>query len=399
MTQELMHPRPEIVPLQWHEAVAVVQIVARQLMASGEDGPVPAAADLAIDHKGGIHIVDSPEHTNGDGPAGLGALLRELLQFSSSTPPALRSLADETEEQPAKFRSVEDFSRALQFFERPLSEHALAAHAARLATMQEQHRLDAALEQLTQKARDAEAQPEKKKNDSSNRRRTSKGRRVAIAVLLSGFLIVALFAGALAGSNSIGGESIRETGSRLVERVRSEARAILSSDSAPTPAQPSAPVKDRPPPSRRRSGNRLQNPLSASALPAIDLPVTHATDARVPLGLAPEAVTPGAAERARDAVATPSVYSSANGEVEPPLIMRPQIRSEPAGSARGPELATLVLDINEQGGVSQVRLASVSAEQRYYAAMMVAAAKAWRFRPAHREGRPVRYRLRLRVSQ
>ena len=79
--------------------------------------------------------------------------------------------------------------------------------------------------------------------------------------------------------------------------------------------------------------------------------------------------------------------------------MRPQIRSEQPASIQGrPRLATLVLDIDEQGSVSQVRLASVSAEERYYAAMMVAAAKAWRFRPAYKNGSPVRYRLRLRVA-
>jgi hypothetical protein len=74
------------------------------------------------------------------------------------------------------------------------------------------------------------------------------------------------------------------------------------------------------------------------------------------------------------------------------------VRSELTRPARDTQLPTLALDIDAEGTVSQIRLENVSAEQRYYAGMLVAAAKAWRFRPALKEGRPVRYRLRLIVS-
>jgi hypothetical protein len=402
MTQTYLRLRPDIMPLQWHEAVAVVQVVARQLLASGEQGPVPAAADLALDPNGVVHIVSFPhaQSTSGDGPAGLAALLRALLQFSTSPPTALASLADDTEGTSARFRSVEDFSRALQFFERPLSQNDLAAHAARLATTQEQRRLNAELEQLTQKARDAEVQPQQTKNDSSPSRRASNRRKGAIAVLLVGFPIAAIFAGAQVGWNKIETGSMREAGTRLVERVRSEAKAILGNDASAAPSQPSAMVKRPPPHSRRRSSIRPEIPAPAPVLPAVDLPLVTVPDTNAPLGLAAGGVTLRAAvERGPEDAGTPVFYSRADREVEPPVIMRPQIRSDPAGRSRLSQLATLVLDIDEQGEVSQVRLASVSAEERYYAGMMVAAAKAWRFRPAQKEGKPVRYRLRLRVSQ
>jgi hypothetical protein len=400
MTQKYLRLRPDIVPLQWHEAVAVVQAVARQLLASGDDGPVPAATSLAVDHNGGVHIVDSRQtrSATGDGPAALGALLQELLRFSSSTPPALGSLADGTDGTSARFRSVEEFSKALQFFERPLSQHDLAAHAARLATTHEQSQLNAELEQLTQKARDADAQPQKKETGSAGRRR-SNGRKVAIAVLVCGFLIVAIFAGALAGWNTIGTESMREVGSRLVERARREAKAVLANDAPPVPPKESTAATERPLRHRRRSVARSENRPTASMLPAVALPVVTAARTEAPLELTVEDVPPEVvAERSPDAVVKPSIYSRANREVEPPVIMRPQIRSEPPARPRETQPAVLVLDIDEQGAVGQVRLRGVSAEERYHAGMMVAAAKAWRFRPALKDGKPVRYRLWLPVS-
>ncbi|HEX2342720.1 MAG TPA: hypothetical protein VHI98_19735 [Vicinamibacterales bacterium] len=398
MTQSL-RLRPDIVPLQWHEAVAVVQTVATQLLASGDTSLVPATAGLAIDHNGGIHIVDS-RSTTGAGPAALAALLRELLQFSSSTPPPLASLAEGIEGTSPRFRSMEEFSEALRFFERPLSQHDLAAHAARLATAQEQRRLNAELEHLTQKARDGDAQPVEKETKTGRRRRPN-SRKVAVAVLAAGLLVVATFAGALAGWNKIGAETMREVGSRLVERARSEAKAILPSDAPPPPARQTAAAAD---PSQRRRHRRpvlSDNASATPVLPVVHLPFATATPIGPPPGLAAASAQPAAvAEPTPDEIiiVRPSYYSRANRDVEPPVILRPHVRSELTRPARDTQLPTLALDIDAEGTVSQIRLENVSAEQRYYAGMLVAAAKAWRFRPALKEGRPVRYRLRLIVS-
>ncbi|HEX2442988.1 MAG TPA: energy transducer TonB [Vicinamibacterales bacterium] len=400
MAQQQLRLRPEIVPLQWHEAVAVVQVVARQLMASDAEGPIPAVAGLAVDHNGSVHVLDGPHmpSTNRDGSKGLAALLRELLRGSPSTPASLASLADGTEGASERFTSIVDFSQALVFFERPLSQPDLAAHAARLATAQEQRRLNEELDQLTQKAREVEPAAQQKERGSTARRRSA-GRKAAIAVLVVTFLL-AIFVAALTGWNRIGSESVREVGSRLVERVRAEAKTVLTSE-APSESrrEPHAPP-DRPLP-RRRAPASQQSPPPIPELPTVDPPAAAGVETGSRVQVTIRDVTPEArAERGSDAPATESVYSRANDEVEPPVIMRPQIRSEPPVGIQGrPRLATLILDIDEQGSVSQVRLASVSAEERYYAAMMVAAAKAWRFRPAHKDGRPVRYRLRLRVAQ
>jgi hypothetical protein len=399
MTQEYLRLRPDIVPLQWHEAVAVVQGVARQLLASGDTSLVPATAGLAIDHNGGIHIVDS-RSTTGDGLAALAALLRELLQFSSTTPPALASLADGTEGTSPRFRSMEEFSEALRFFERPLSQHDLAAHAARLATAQEQRRLNAELEHLTQKARDADGQPVEKETKTRRRRRPN-SRKVAVAVLAAGLLVVATFAGALTGWNTIGAETVREVGSQLVERARSEAKAILASDAPPPPARQSAAAADQSQRRRHRRSVQSDSAPAAALLPVVHLPFATAGANSAPPGFAAVPAQPAiVADPTPDEIiiVRPFFYSRANRDVEPPIIMRPHVRSELTRPVHDTQPATLVLDIDEEGAVRQVRLLSVSAEERYYAGMLVAAAKAWRFRPALKDGRPVRYRLRLLVA-
>jgi hypothetical protein len=399
MQQEYFRLRPDVVPLQWHEAVAIVQFVARQLMASGAEGPVPAVAGLAVDRHGIVHVLDGPHTpaTIGDGPTTLAVLLRDLLRGEPSTPASLASLADR-EGPSARFESIVDFSQALVFFERPLSQHDLAAHAARLAVAQEQHRLNEELEQLTQKARDVEPAPRQEEGGSAVRRRA--GRKVATAVLLAAFLILAVSVGALTGWNRIGSDSVREMGSRLVERVRAEAKTVLTSET-PSESRRKSPASPDQPRQRRRAPVSPRNPPATSKPPAVDQLVETGVETASRVQVTIRDVTPEVlAEWGFDVSATESVYSRASGEVEPPVILRPQMRSEPPVSIQGrPRLATLILDIDEQGSVSQVRLASVSAEERYYAAMMVAAAKAWRFRPAHKDGRPVRYRLLLRVAQ
>jgi hypothetical protein len=399
MPQDHFRLRPDVVPLQWHESVAVVQVVAKQLLASGEDGPVPEAAGLAVDPQGAVHLVDSPRAGNsGDGPEGLSTLLRELLKSSSSTPAALSSLADETEGQRSRFGSVEDFSKALQFFERPMSRHDLAAVAARLATNQEQRRLNAELEQLTQKARVAESEPPRQ-DDRTDRHRAAFRRKAAIAVL-SMFLVLIVFVGALAGWKKMETTALKEAGTRLVERVRTEAKAVLSGNPQPAPSQqPAARTSPAARTQRRDTVQRVKPPVILT-LQAVDLPRLPEVD-RTGLGepVAESAPPSVVAPRLRSSVGgVYIVYSTADPEVEPPILVRPQLRSEPARHVQADQVAMIELDIDEYGAVSQVRLGRVSVEQRYYAAMLVAAAKAWRFRPALRAGKPVRYHLQLGLT-
>ena len=92
------------------------------------------------------------------------------------------------------------------------------------------------------------------------------------------------------------------------------------------------------------------------------------------------------------------LYSALDGDVEPATLVRPQLPSEvrnlvlPEG-----EVGTLELIVNERGSVDQVRL--VSATSRLNEKMLIAAAKAWLFDPARRDGLPVRYVVRIQITE
>jgi hypothetical protein len=59
-------------------------------------------------------------------------------------------------------------------------------------------------------------------------------------------------------------------------------------------------------------------------------------------------------------------------------------------------VGTLELLVNEYGDVDQVRL--VSPANRFRERMLVASAKAWKFQPAMKDGQPVKYRTRVRLT-
>ena len=90
------------------------------------------------------------------------------------------------------------------------------------------------------------------------------------------------------------------------------------------------------------------------------------------------------------------VYSDQDLDVEPPIPVRPQLPSEPkADSEAGDSFIEVMVD--ERGQVLQVRLHS--SDLSFNDRMIVAAAKAWQFYPALKDGRPVRYRLRVPVTR
>jgi Gram-negative bacterial TonB protein C-terminal len=98
-------------------------------------------------------------------------------------------------------------------------------------------------------------------------------------------------------------------------------------------------------------------------------------------------------ESSTDTAAGEPVYSSADAEVRPPALMRPQLPTLPAPTARTSYYEILV---DENGAAAAVKV--VSPVRRYYDGMLVAAAKAWTFKPAVRDGRPVKYWIRVPIN-
>jgi periplasmic protein TonB len=90
------------------------------------------------------------------------------------------------------------------------------------------------------------------------------------------------------------------------------------------------------------------------------------------------------------------VFSIQDGDVEPPAFLHPQLPSGLDGS-RSQREPHMELMVDEHGHVRQVRLRGdgTTLNDR----MIVSAAKAWRFRPALKDGQPVPYVLRVPVPR
>ena len=88
-----------------------------------------------------------------------------------------------------------------------------------------------------------------------------------------------------------------------------------------------------------------------------------------------------------------ATYTSEDTAVTPPVWYRRQLPSQPAPDAKTGYF-DIVIDTN--GDVESVRL--ISPTRRYEERMLMAAAKAWKFRPARLNGHPVKYRMRVPIT-
>ena len=136
------------------------------------------------------------------------------------------------------------------------------------------------------------------------------------------------------------------------------------------------------PPTFTASQNAAPTAVAAAAPP----PSTTAQPS--PAGRAPTTV--GVEPRDR------RVYTADDADVEPPTMRRPQLQMEHRADTEASDSYVEVV-VDERGEVTQVRLRSsdLSLNDR----MIVAAAKAWQFEPAMKDGRPVKYVLRLPVTR
>jgi TonB family protein len=90
------------------------------------------------------------------------------------------------------------------------------------------------------------------------------------------------------------------------------------------------------------------------------------------------------------------VYSAADAEVAPPAFVRTRLPAAPSPAIRADELPEVEVVVSPAGDVESVKL--LTQPTGVGPAMMLSAIKNWRFHPATRDGQPVRYRLRIRLT-
>jgi hypothetical protein len=175
--------------------------------------------------------------------------------------------------------------------------------------------------------------------------------------------------------------------------------AAMPAEATPTSAPEPARV-NRPVPATHPVGTTLTEKASARTpilLPTGSVPLTTGGVATGP------AFTIAPASGSRALTSGPRVdpglntgpiqtYTPADAEVDPPRITRQQLPRQPEP---GDDTGYFEVIVNETGDVERVQL--VSPMRRFQERMLMAAAKAWKFRPALRDGQPVRYRMRIAI--
>jgi hypothetical protein len=374
--------------LHWHEAVAVLAEVATILRARGFSR-VPAPESIIIGPDGVLSLGEGPWEDSwdledsGDGlpVQRLGRMFDGLLS-SVACPSELRQLAMESMADPPAHATIEAFGDALAFFERPGRRELLKAVAERSLEVDSQALANAELERLAARARDLQPRDERRSEKTRSR-----SRRTVLLVAAAVVLLAVVASGVLA---LLAADSERAT---ITERVRTRVERIAKSGleaigvrarEAPLPAT-SAPAVAAPRRVLHKTPRRPSRdlPVTVSVRELEGLPLVDLSSSEIP-------------ESPEPPVSRETVYAAGEEGVEPAVLMRPHLPSRPPATVSREDVGVLELVVSDTGAVDHVRL--ISPANRYQDRMIVAAAKAWQFRPATKDGHPVRFRTQVRVT-
>jgi hypothetical protein len=401
----------------WHEAVALVQEVAAEL---GPAATVPAAADLYLHVTGSLALGNTTE--TGEHPVtGLARLLAASLEGIDG-PAQLRQLAEENAGRTPKYLTVQDFSRALAFFERPGRTDTLRDVALRLAAVPRAPTgPEAEIQKLRERLTGGENQDPEEKPGA--RPRAARSREfmivagisvVAVAVLAVGPRLRTGIAAEAMTSRWAAAALAHAAPGRPTLDARKDSRLNAKTASSSAGAPPGHASPARPRHAGTGEAPAAQVSRSPSSDPSVLMPgdrgAPEPSDPVVPRAAPPVlsgAPTPAPAARTSARPITRSgsaaagpvefeariVYSNADPEVEPAWLMRPQLPKVPPPGA---DTGYFDVIVDEAGDVEFIDL--VSPAHRYQDRMLVAAAKAWKFKPAMLDGQPVKYRLRIPIN-
>lgn len=382
---------------EWFEAVAVVREVGERVIDSAAGRRVPELDQVELSADGTVTLTGA---SKADDPVRrLGQLLQACL-VQSDPPVQLRlTVAQATSPEPP-FASVRELMTALEYFERPDRAAVLRGlfervRMAPVVAVEHRATLDAIAPLPT--AREKET---RKEHGSTEARRSKRSVGAAVAVIV---LLVAAasaysqFNDAAPSSEEVTTLAVKASdavGTTLVKGISAVSETVglgrlvpAGDTSAAAPAV--KPVSAVPAPGR--PARRKLRP-DAEQLRVFDLPELRASS---PVALAtPIAPVPAlasaSAEAARIAEVDETVYSPADSSVAPPIGIRPQLPRVLPEDIQKENLSQIELIILPDGRVGSVKL--IGARKSVLEAMLLSAAKAWKFQPATRDGRPVSYR-------
>jgi hypothetical protein len=372
-------------PVFWYEAVAIVAAAAAALTEThGPEAHAPDLGGIRIDAEGRVTVQPGGRH--GESSAARLARTLHALVSSGGTPAPLRLLISKWIGT-SDGGTVEEFAAELAYFVRPDPASVIRAVYQRCLAMP--------TEAARPEAAPPVPAPQPAKPRPRNPRRLLLGAAAAVSAAAAAGTWVAgglpPWTGTLASfevralSDIVG--SIRLQGVDSSQPARSEraAPATLGS-TAPRPAVDAS----RALPARAPLSRDL--PVRALAATAT-LSDARPTSARVPVPQSAPLSLPVYDSVVRVAATVEDhsarVYSIADGEIEPPSMLFPQL-PPPLYAGEG-AVNSMEVIVSETGTVERVRL--VSRPQRMTDMMLLSGAKTWKFTPASLDGEPVRYKM------
>jgi len=389
----------------WYEGVAVIQAVCRNIPGVNVPGTgFPAPGQISVTATGEIELLGIASGINGVVAAG--RLLGEMLH--NDVPVRLRLIHSEAVAPNPAFGTLQELVEALAYFERPDGQQTIQKLYARaIAAPQRQGHTDHATAQPVAPAQvgaAAEFKPESQEQQAEPARKRQSNPLYAVA---AGIVLVAVASTAFMSYSGEPGDSVMSGVDEAVERPEAKvttkpaAKAAAASRSTKKGETTSTPrAGERSQPTQRLAVSR---PASVTRLNTLMMPeLVSLTPPPIAVPRFPAAhifhesiEVPAAPGPERDDDGVP-VYSRVNGEVRPPIAIRPHLPSEPPAYIPVEHLMVLDLVVTNKGLVESVRLLTDPRTVNDF--MIVSAAKAWLFAPATLNGQPVKYRHRIRFA-
>jgi TonB family protein len=334
----------------------------------------------------------------------MGQLLQALLT-QSDTPVQLRLIISQAVAPAAAYASIREYSDALGYFERPNRPRTLQALFARAAEAGVVTSSIGTLDNIAPLT-DAPSAPGAPR-PRAPRRGVRRAWQFAGAAGLVAVAATGVFAymrvrnvapqartqmsdAATQVSHAIGRAVIGGVSS-VTERLG--LGRVVTGDAAPSPS----PAPPAPPTTARPTVRRIA-PLAGESFAAFDLepsgPAAAATDpaARSSVAAAPADLQTETATVVPDA----TIYGPTSEGILPPVAILPQLPRELPPTLRSDGLGRIELIVAADGSVESVKL--LGSPYNVQDAMLLSAAKAWRFQPALKSGQPVRFRKTIWIA-
>lgn len=383
------------VGIEWFEAVALVREVADRVRESVGGRGVPDLDQVQLAEDGGVSITGA---TKTDEPVRrLGQLLLACL-VQAEPPVQLRLVVTQATAPEPGYGSIRDFSDALAYFERPeralvlqgLFARALSAPASASDT---QPTLDAIAPLQT---------PESVKDSTRKRLRKRQvswravGSIAAIVTLVAAATVYSQLRSAAALRTDVSALAVKASdtvGTTLVKGISAVSETVGLGRLVPAQGSGAAPAVVSPTSSGTAAVKRStpQRPRKAPEFRLFDLE-TPPIVSGIPAAVARSEVELIAPSAPPVAPIPPdeTVYSSDDPAVSPPIGVRPQLPRVLPSDIQANRLSEIELVVLPDGTVGSVKLRG--AHRGVLEGMLLSAAKAWTFKPAEKNGRPVAYR-------